>query len=70
MSILSATADSSGGERSRGVPFQQLGQVGGNELRIRVDDETYRWSVGDLYDAWYNAIRRAVEDETDRIPSL
>ena len=53
-----------------GVPFQRLGQVEGNELRIRVNEKTFRWPIADLYDGWFNAIRRAVEDETERIPSL
>jgi len=53
-----------------GVPFQQLGKVGGNELCIRVNEETFRWPIADLYDGWFNAIRSAVEDETERIPSL
>jgi phosphoribosylformylglycinamidine synthase len=52
------------------VPFHQLGKVCDDELRIRVNDETFRWPVTDLYDDWWNAIRRAVEDETERIPSL
>jgi phosphoribosylformylglycinamidine synthase len=56
--------------RDSDVPFQQLGKVGGGELRIRVNDETFRWPIADLYDDWWNAIRRAVEDETERIPSL
>ena len=56
--------------REDGVPFQQLGKVGGNDLRIRVNDETFRWPVTDLHDDWFNAIRRAVEDESERIPSL
>src|ERR1700736_5467004 len=45
----------------RGVPFQQLGKVGGNELRIRANNEIFRWPIADLYDDWWNAIRRAVE---------
>jgi phosphoribosylformylglycinamidine synthase II len=53
-----------------GVPFQQLGKVGGNELCIHVNEETFRWPIADLYDGWFNAIRSAVEDETERIPSL
>ncbi|PYJ79415.1 MAG: phosphoribosylformylglycinamidine synthase subunit PurL [Verrucomicrobia bacterium] len=53
-----------------GIPFQRLGQVEGNELRIRVNEKTFRWPIADLYDGWFNAIRRAVEDETERIPSL
>ena len=56
--------------RKRGVPFQKLGKIGGDELSIRANGETFRWSVVDLYDDWFNAIRRAVEGETERIPSL
>jgi phosphoribosylformylglycinamidine synthase subunit PurL len=56
--------------RERAVPFQQLGKVGGDELCLRVNEETLRWQIADLHDDWWNAIRRDVEDETDRIPSL
>jgi phosphoribosylformylglycinamidine synthase len=58
--------------RERSVPFEQLGKVGGDELRIQVNDETFRWLVADLYDDWWNAIRRAVESDSaaERIPSL
>jgi len=56
--------------RERGVPSQQLGKVGGDELRVRVSEETFCWPIVDLYDDWFNAIRRAVEGETERIPSL
>jgi phosphoribosylformylglycinamidine synthase len=58
--------------RARDVPFQQLGEVGGNELRIRASDETFRWPISDLYDDWFNAIRRAVASDsaTERIPNL
>jgi phosphoribosylformylglycinamidine synthase len=56
--------------RNCGVPFQQLGKVGRDELSIRVNDETFRWPVADLHDDWFNAIRRAVEGESERIPSL
>jgi phosphoribosylformylglycinamidine synthase len=56
--------------RERGVPSQQLGKVGGDELRIGINEETFRWPIVDLYDDWFNAIRRAVEGETERIPSL
>ena len=56
--------------REHGAPFQQLGRVGGNDLCIRVNGEAFRWPTADLYDDWFNAIRRAVEDETERIPSL
>ena len=56
--------------RHRGVPFQHLGKVSGEELRIRADSEAFRWSIADLYDDWFNAIRRAVEGEAESIPSL
>jgi phosphoribosylformylglycinamidine synthase len=53
----------------RDVPFQQLGKVGGGELQIRVDEQTFRWRVAEIYDQWWNAIRRAVEQD-ESIPSL
>jgi phosphoribosylformylglycinamidine synthase II len=56
--------------RERDVPVQQLGKVGGDDLRIRVNEESFRWPIASLYDGWFNAIRRTVEDETERIPSL
>ena len=55
--------------QERDVPFQQLGTVGGAELQIRVDEQSFRWRISEIYDEWWNAIRRAVgQDET--IPSL
>jgi phosphoribosylformylglycinamidine synthase II len=56
--------------RERGVPFEQLGKVSGDHLCIRVNGGTFHWSIADLYDGWFNAIRRAVEGEAERIPSL
>jgi phosphoribosylformylglycinamidine synthase subunit PurL len=56
--------------RDCGVPFQQLGKVGGDDLCTRVNGETFRWPVTDLHDDWFNAIRLIVEDESERIPSL
>jgi len=56
----------------RQIPFQRLGQVGGDQLRIRVGNEEFSWPVSDLYDDWWNAIRRAVESDlaAEGIPSL
>ena len=55
----------------RGVPFQELGRVGGHELRISANTETFRWPIADLYDDWWNAIERVVgSDSAERIPSL
>jgi phosphoribosylformylglycinamidine synthase subunit PurL len=55
--------------RERAVPFQKLGKVGGDELQIRIDEQTFRWPVAKSYDEWWNAIRRAVEQD-ESIPSL
>jgi phosphoribosylformylglycinamidine synthase len=58
--------------REREVPFQQLGKVGGDALRIRANNEDFRWPIADLYDDWWNSIRRAVEGDSsaEGIPSL
>jgi phosphoribosylformylglycinamidine synthase II len=58
--------------RERGVPFCHLGKVGGNELRVRFsDNKDFRWPIADLYDDWWNSIRRAIEsDFADSVPSL
>jgi phosphoribosylformylglycinamidine synthase len=58
--------------QERQIPFQQLGRVGGDQLRIHIGGEEFPWPVGDLYDDWWNAIRRAVESDlaAEGIPSL
>jgi phosphoribosylformylglycinamidine synthase subunit PurL len=55
-----------------GVPHQRLGTVTGDQLRVRINAENFRWPMTDLYDDWWNAIRRAVESDTcaEGIPSL
>ncbi len=55
--------------RQSGVPFEQLGRVGGDQLRIQVNEREFAWRIADLYDDWFNAIRCAVEQE-ESIPSL
>jgi phosphoribosylformylglycinamidine synthase II len=55
--------------RDRAVPFQQLGEVRTHELVIRIDEEVFRWPIASLHNDWFNAIRRAVEEE-ESIPSL
>ena len=55
--------------RQREVPFQQLGRVSSDKLRIRLNEDEFAWPIADLYDDWFNAIRRAVEEE-ESIPSL
>jgi len=55
-----------------GVPFHQLGTVGGDRLRIKVADQNFTWPIADLYDDWWNSIRRLVEGDScaEGIPSL
>jgi phosphoribosylformylglycinamidine synthase II len=55
--------------REHDVPFQQLGKVNGDELQIRIDEQIFRWPVTEIYDEWWNAIHRAVEQD-ESIPSL
>jgi phosphoribosylformylglycinamidine synthase len=58
--------------QEREIPFQQLGEVGGDQLSIRVSSERFSWPIADLHDDWWNAIRRAVESDSaaEGIPSL
>jgi phosphoribosylformylglycinamidine synthase II len=58
--------------REEQIPFQQLGRIGGDQLRIRIGNEEFSWPVADLYDDWWNAIRRAVGSDSaaEGIPSL
>jgi len=58
--------------RERAVPFQQLGKVEGDQLRIQVEDKKFAWPVADLFDDWWNSVRRVVESDSsaERIPSL
>jgi hypothetical protein len=55
--------------RESTVPFEQLGTVGGQGLRIGVGEKKFAWRITDLYDDWWNSIRRAVQEE-ESIPSL
>jgi len=56
----------------RGVPSKKLGKIGGDQLRIQVNDQKFEWPIADLYDDWWNSIRRLVESDSsvERIPSL
>jgi phosphoribosylformylglycinamidine synthase len=58
--------------QERQISFQQLGKVGGDQLRICVGNEKFSWSLAELYDDWWNSIRRLVESDSsaERIPSL
>ena len=56
----------------RSVPSKKLGKIGGDQLRIQMNDEKFAWPIADLYDDWWNSIRRLVESDSsaERIPSL
>jgi phosphoribosylformylglycinamidine synthase II len=58
--------------REANVPFQQLGKVGGDELRVQIGNEKLAWPIADLYDDWWHSISRLVESDTcaEGIPSL
>jgi phosphoribosylformylglycinamidine synthase len=58
--------------QQRKIPFQQLGEVGGDQLRIHVGTEKLSWPIADLHDDWWDAIRRAVESDlaVEGTPSL
>jgi phosphoribosylformylglycinamidine synthase len=46
----------------RHVSAQKLGNVAGKDLIIHAQAEEFRWPIVEIYDDWFNAIRRAVED--------
>ncbi len=43
-----------------GVPAVWIGTVGGDSLRIRTPSTEFSWAVGELHDAWWNSIARAM----------
>ncbi len=51
-----------------GVPFANLGTVGGDELTVRINGSELRWPLRELYGSWFNAIRRAIETDTTSAP--
>ena len=51
---------------TKNVPHQKLGEVGGDKLSI---DEV-SWPIAEIYDDWFNAIRRAIESEAEPVRSL
>jgi phosphoribosylformylglycinamidine synthase II len=55
--------------RSKSIPHSLLGQVTNKTLRIKTPESELSWPIGTLYDDWFNAIRRAVETDTEPVPS-
>jgi phosphoribosylformylglycinamidine synthase subunit PurL len=45
------------------IPFSRIGQVGGSDLVLSTREETLRWDVAELYQAWYGSIERAMSSQ-------
>jgi phosphoribosylformylglycinamidine synthase II len=45
------------------IPFSRIGQVGGSDLVLSTREETLRWDVAELYQAWYGSIDRAMSSQ-------
>jgi phosphoribosylformylglycinamidine synthase subunit PurL len=56
--------------KSKNIPHAQIGSVITDSLRVTVNDENLSWRVTELHDLWWNSIRRAVESDSEPIPSL
>ena len=56
--------------KSKNIPHAQIGSVIADSLRVTVNDENLSWRVAELHDLWWNSIRRAVESDSESIPSL
>jgi phosphoribosylformylglycinamidine synthase len=56
--------------KSKNIPHAQIGSVIAGDLRITASGECLSWPVVELHDLWWNAIRRAVESDSEPIPSL
>jgi phosphoribosylformylglycinamidine synthase II len=56
--------------KSKNIPHAQIGAVIANDLRISINGENLNWPITELHDLWWNAIRRAVESDSEPIPSL
>ena len=55
---------------SENIPHVLLGRVATKILRIRTAGSELSWSIVDLYDDWFNAIRDAVETDNEPVRSL
>jgi len=52
--------------RAKNIPHQQLGEVSCDTLSIN----EFSWPLAEIYDDWFNAIRRAVESEAEPVRGL
>jgi phosphoribosylformylglycinamidine synthase len=56
--------------KSKNIPHAQIGSVITDSLRVTVNGENLNWTIAELHDLWWNSIRRAVESDSEPIPSL
>ncbi len=56
--------------RSKNIPHSLLGSVAIKTLCIKTAAAELSWPIDDLYDDWFHAIRRAVETDSEPVPSL
>ena len=51
---------------AKNVPHQKLGEIARDTLSIN----EFSWPIAEIYDDWFNAIRRAVESDAEPVRSL
>ncbi|HEV2805245.1 MAG TPA: phosphoribosylformylglycinamidine synthase subunit PurL [Chthoniobacterales bacterium] len=56
--------------KSKNVPHQRIGAVGGKTLSIKTSGDQFSWPIETIHDDWFNAIRRAIESEAEPVRSL
>jgi hypothetical protein len=52
--------------QAKSIAHQKLGEIGGDTLSIN----EFSWPLAEIYDDWFNAIRRAIESEAESIRGL
>jgi phosphoribosylformylglycinamidine synthase subunit PurL len=55
---------------AKAVPHMHIGFVRTENLSITVNGEVLSWRIAELHDLWFNSIRRAVENDSEPLPSL
>ena len=55
---------------AKAVPHTHIGFVRTENFSITVNDEVLSWPIAELHDLWFNSIRRAVESDSEPLPSL
>jgi len=55
---------------AKALPHAHIGSVSRENLNIAVNDDILRWPIAELHDLWFNSIRRAVESDSEPLPSL